>query len=242
MLKISKFHFSKKLLWKSELTLFDTKISLENKNFRKYVGRKIYETFHHFNILKTQTEFKKTKLLLKFLISTELFGLFYKSIKENTSLLNSFTLIEPKESYFDYLINIGIYSTLGKYYSFKKKTFSLLLAFSLLASPLLYLINNKIKSKVEQNYNITGFNMFNSFFILPKLLMAYSFINYSKFVQQRIIYDKPYKFLINKQAFFLTVSIIGLTKFSQFLGLTVSESLKYIAFKLALVQLMVYSV
>jgi hypothetical protein len=236
----SKFTNKVKPQWRDEFEIYGNKLFLENSNFKKRIGVKIYETFRNYKIFKVHFIQMKLPGILKFFIGCEVINWSYSYFigpflfknfnqyekKISDTIINK--LLHKTNTTTDYLVNILIYLTLGKtLYILNKNMFLNSIALGFVFSCFSIYLNDKTQSIMEKEFSIEDFQLFpHSPNLIPSVMLSCSILKFLDY----FLTDKP-KLIRNVIPFnrkYLTMffSIFLIAKMTKFMSHFSSESIK----------------
>lgn len=240
-LKINRKTFSdkSKLSWRSEYTIYGHQILLENSNFKKKAGVKLYESFRLYKFLKVPFTTQKLPLLLKLLIGLE-FGTWFYSSFIQSHVYDKFNEYEKyysssflyklmhKDNLKDYAVNFAIYYSLGKtLYLTERRVYLLIIGLGLATSYTLLRLDEKLSQYVDKEFKVEEFSLFpNSVNVIPKLILSYSIVKYlNYFLAEK---EKLIKGILTYNRKYLTMffSLFLIAKLSRYFSYFTTDSIK----------------
>ena len=230
MQKINHFKFSS-IQWANNVSIFGYKMRLEKLNGRKQIGVKCLESYRNYKIMRFKLSqmkiFNKSTLLLKSIIVVEIASLIYFKLLRLSTNSKFFNETYNHEKTFDYFLNIFLYRRLGTILSFLNPIkFNLLLAISLFSlTPLISLLNEKLTSFVNENYQIENFSLYTENNILAKIVLCSALVKFlAYFISDKFWNLKYFKF--NRKHIFILLSTFLLMRITSFVSLFTSDTVK----------------
>jgi hypothetical protein len=226
---------SKPQIWRQEINLFNHKLNMETSGTHKKWMIKISDSYKYFKAIRPQMIATKSPLILKLFIFGEIGTWAYSNfIKGQNAYLDEVILSNPiyhlikKDSAADYLVNIGIYSYIGKFMYIRNKFsfYSLFFFGSVLSLPL-DKVNSYAKKYFDKNLNIEEFNLFNpSCNLLPKMIVSTSIMQYLNYFFSNNRFMLKEGFTLDKKALVMFIWVYTFSKISQFISNFTTESIK----------------
>lgn len=224
----------KPVIWRQEINLFNNKVMMETTGTHKNWMVKLYSSFKTLKQIRPSFIVMRTPILIKFFVFGELAVYAYSNFfRQHDVLFKKDIISNPVYNFFkkdrlaDYLVNCGIYTTLGKFLYLRNKTaFYSIFLFGLLLSIPLDNFNNNTKLYFEEKLKIDDFEIFKSVNIIPKMLISLSLLQYLNFFLSNNKFKVFDGFKIDKKAIFTFLIIYSISKITQLFSNFTTESIK----------------
>ena len=210
---------------------------MEHINSRKRLGVKLLNIFWNYKDFSLKLlHFNKQKSLsrniIKGIISLEVASfIYFKLFKftSNNDTINNLFNHEENKSYFINILSINLF---GKYLAITyPHLFKRVLISGAICSIPVTQVNKRLSTYIEDKLKIDNFEVFSETNMLPKLILSTSLVQFlNTFISDKFwslsLKGASDAFKFNRKTIMLTLNIVLIAKFTQFLSMFLSEDIK----------------